>query len=116
MKYQNIAKLGNVIYRFTTLLSLVMTIYFFLVDGSAGMIKKAVYAIWMIVVAFGSFKVISDIIGGERRRQRSYITMMEQWETYQGGEAAAKRTFLLMTLGVAIIKVVVPVLIMTFIK
>lgn len=116
MKYKNISKLGNIIYRFTTLLSLVMTIYFFLTDGGAGMIKKAVYALWMIVVGFGSFKVISDIIGGERRRQRSYMTMMEQWEIHQGGEAAAKRTFLLITFAAAIFKLAVPVLVMILMK
>lgn len=116
MKYKNIAKIGNIIYRFTTLLSLVMTIYFFVIDGDAGMIKKAVYAIWMIVVAFGSFKVISDIVGGEHRRQLSYIAMMEQWEIHQGGEGAAKRTFLLMTLVAAIIKIAAPLLIMVLMK
>lgn len=114
MKYQKIAKLGNILHRFSTLLSLVLTLYFFFTDATAGMLVKALYALWMVVAVFGSFRVISDIVGGERRRQRSFMTMMEQWEAYQGGPGSAARTFLLLSIAVALVKLAVPTLIYLF--
>lgn len=111
--YQTSARIGNILYRFFTLLSLVLTLYFFFVlDGGAGMVKKIVYALWMVVGIFSGMKVISDIVGGQHRKMHSFIAMMEQWEKYQGNEKEAKRTFLLMSVALALVKLVVPFLIL----
>lgn len=111
--YQKPARLGNILYRFFTLLSLVLTVYFFFVaDTGAGMVKKALYGVWMAISIFSTFKVLSDIIGGERRKMHSFVAMMEQWEKYQGGSKEAIRTFLLMSLGLALIKLAIPLILL----
>ena len=114
MKYQKTAKFGNIMHRFFTLLSLVLTIYFFVVDTGAGMLQKTLYALWLAVCVFASIRVISDLVGGERRRQRSFMTMMEQWEQHQGGPASAVRTFMTMTVITAALKLAVPILLLIF--
>lgn len=110
--YRKAALFGNICYRFFTLLSLVLTVYFFFIDTGAGMVQKAIYAMWMAVCVFSSFKVISDIIGGQHRRQQNFVTMMEQWEQHQGGPKTAVRTFLLVSIGTALAKLVIPVLLL----
>lgn len=106
------AKAGVWGYLLFTLASFLLALFLLLREGFHYNVSLVALPIWMGYTVYNLIKSISDLIGAQRR-QANFTRMLSRWEdAFQSrGKALGLLTF--MTVVVGLIKLAVPVLIMS---
>lgn len=102
-------KAGVVIYRFTAVISLVLTFALFISSPGSSFTRLIVFMVWLALCAFTCIRIIGDMISGQHRKAQNFQNTIAAWDQNTGDHQTALKYFWAMTILSSLLKLAVPV-------
>lgn len=100
-------KTAVIIYRVAAVLNLAITFALF-ISGGGTTTRTIVFVAWLALGAYSLIRIFSDVLSGQRKKERNFQNTLGLWEQNTGSHETAMRYFTLMIVASTVLKLAVP--------